>query len=189
MLLLIRRILNLVGRIELATAVTILGGIVVIILSQVFSRYVLGKPLIWAEELATYLLIWLGFVAASAAYKLRRHIAIQTFQSLLPETALRVSGALIHLLILVILTIVIWHIPDAMRTERMQSTVGLPINIGLHWFFTVPTLVSCISMGISALFYAADSLFGSREPLLVAQIDPSLNDDILPDTPHGGAEA
>jgi TRAP-type C4-dicarboxylate transport system permease small subunit len=189
MLLQIRRILNLVGKIELSAAVIILGAIVAIILSQVFSRYVLGKPLIWAEELATYLLIWLGFVAASVAYKLRRHIAIQTFQSLLPETALRISGALIHLLILVILTIVIWYIPDAMRTERMQSTVGLPINVGLHWFFTVPTLVSCLSMGVSALFYATDSLFGSREPLLAAQMDPSLNDDIIQDTPQGVAEA
>ncbi len=189
MLLQIRRILNLVGKIELTAAVIILGAIVAIILSQVFSRYVLGKPLIWAEELATYLLIWLGFVAASVAYKLRRHIAIQTFQSLLPETVLRISGALIHVLILVILTIVIWYIPDAMRTERMQSTVGLPINVGLHWFFTVPTLVSCLSMSVSALFYAADSLFGSREPLLAAQMDPSLNDDILQDAPHGGAEA
>ena len=174
-----RRILNFVGRAEVFAAVTILGAIVAIILSQVFSRYVLGRPLIWAEELATYLLIWLGFVAASVAYKLRRHITIQTFGGLLSPRTKRVADALVHLLIFIVLAIVIFHIPDAMRTERMQSTGGLPVSIGLHWFFSVPTLIACVSLGLSAVFYTADALFGTGEPLLASYDDPSLSDDII----------
>lgn len=177
------------GKAELFVAVSILAAIVGIILSQVFSRYVMGTPLIWAEEMATYLLIWLGFVAASVAYKLRRHIAIQTYDSFLPDAARRIAGALIHLLILAVLVIVINHIPDAMRTERMQSTVGLPINVGLHWFFTVPTLVACLSMCVTAVFYSADALLGTRAPLMAAHEDPSLSDDIIKDDTSGSTAA
>lgn len=183
----IRKILNGLGQIELFVSVFILGAIVAIILSQVFSRYVMGTPLIWAEELATYLMIWLGFVAASVAYKLRRHITIQTYGSQLSEKLARFAGVLVHLLIFVVLIIVIVHIPAAMKTEQLQSTVGLPVNVGLHWFFTVPTLVSFLSLSASALFYSADSLSGSRKPLMETRADPSLSDDIIQDDPAKGA--
>ncbi|MEC8794791.1 MAG: TRAP transporter small permease subunit, partial [Pseudomonadota bacterium] len=36
--------------------------IVVIMIAQVFARYVLGDSLIWAEELCRYLLIWQTFL-------------------------------------------------------------------------------------------------------------------------------
>lgn len=178
-----RKGLNLTGRIELAAATSILAGIVLIILSQVFSRYVLGRPLIWAEELATYLLIWLGFVAASVAYKLRRHITIQTYNSFLSVRLRRIATALVHALVAVALVLVIVHIPDAMRTERLQSTVGLPVRIGLHWFFTVPTLIACVSMAVTALFYIVDALLGSGRPIMATYADPSLTDDIIKDEP------
>jgi TRAP-type C4-dicarboxylate transport system permease small subunit len=168
-------------------AVAILVAIVSIVLSQVFSRYVLGYPLIWAEELATYLLIWLGFTAASVAYKLRRHIAIQTVGGLMPASVMRVADAGVHVLIFVLLGIVIAHIPDAMRTERMQSSVGLPVEIGLHWFFTVPTLASFVSMSLTAAFYAVDALRGAGAPILVQRDDPSLDDDIV-GMPEGAAQ-
>ncbi|MEO1106183.1 MAG: TRAP transporter small permease subunit, partial [Pseudomonadota bacterium] len=58
----LRTVLRIVGRLELAAAAAVLAAIALIILSQVFSRYVMGTPLIWAEEMATYLLIWLGFL-------------------------------------------------------------------------------------------------------------------------------
>lgn len=177
----LRTALRIVGTLELAAAAAVLAAIALIILSQVFSRYVMGTPLIWAEEMATYLLIWLGFLAASVAYKLRRHIAIKTYESFAPPTLKRVANALIHVLIVIALVVVIVHIPDAMRTERMQSTVGLPVSLGLHWFFTVPTLVACASMAITALFYTVDTLVGSGKPILATLADPSLTDDIIKD--------
>jgi TRAP-type C4-dicarboxylate transport system permease small subunit len=181
-----RGLLARLGRLEAMLAVAILMAIVGIVLLQVFSRYVLGYPLIWAEELATYLLIWLGFTAASVAYKLRRHIAIQTVGGLMPARVMRVADAGVHVLIVVVLGVVIAHIPDAMRTERMQSTVGLPVRIGLHWFFTVPTLMSFVSMSLTATFYAVDTLRGGGAPILATQDDPSLDDDIV-EMPGGAA--
>ncbi|MEO0384328.1 MAG: TRAP transporter small permease [Pseudomonadota bacterium] len=173
-----RSILLAVGFIETALAVAVLTVIVSIILMQVFSRYVLGTPLIWVEELATYLLIWLAFLTASIALKLKRHITIRTYDSFVSERTKALAEALVYACATAALLAVILHVPDAMRTEMMQSTVGLPINVGKHWFFTVPVLVSCISMLTTCIFYALEAFLEAPRPLLVMPVDPSLADDL-----------
>jgi TRAP-type C4-dicarboxylate transport system permease small subunit len=170
--------LKAVGLLETALAVSILVTIVLIILSQVFSRYVMGTPLIWAEELATYLLIWLAFVTASVALKLKRHITIRTYEGFAGPRALDWANAAVYLIVAGALLAVILHVPAAMRTEMMQSTVGLPINVGKHWFFSVPVLIFSISMLVTTVFYIVDSLTGNRDPILMMPTDPSLDDAI-----------
>lgn len=187
LLTLLRTMLRAVGFVETAAAVLVLTVIVLIILAQVFSRYVLGTPLIWVEELATYLLIWLAFLTASIALKLKRHITIRTYDSFVGERTKALAEAAVYVCAAAALFAVILHVPAAMRTEMMQSTVGLPINVGKHWFFTVPVLVSCISMLATCVFYSVDALLGSPRPLLSMPTDPSLVDDLgldeLPSTP------
>lgn len=184
-----RSTLRLVGRVEVGLAIAILSVIVATILSQVFSRYVLGRPLIWAEELATYLLIWLAFVAASATYKMRRHIAIQTYGAFAGHRVRCAGNALIHAIVAAVLIVVILYIPDAMRTESLRRTVGLPVTIRLHWFFSVPTLIAFVSMTATAVFYAIDGAMGGEDPILATIQDPSLTDAIFDGnaTPGGTA--
>src|SRR6187200_260421 len=43
-------------------------AIVVIMIVQVFARYVLNASLIWAEELCRYVLIWQSFLLIGIAY-------------------------------------------------------------------------------------------------------------------------
>ena len=55
--------------------------LVVAVLWQVFTRYILDSPSSYTEELARFLLVWLGVLGASYVAGLNRHVAI----SLLPE--------------------------------------------------------------------------------------------------------
>lgn len=43
---------------------------------QVTSRYLLRDPSAWTEELARYLLIWIGLLGAAYAYRTRAHMGI-----------------------------------------------------------------------------------------------------------------
>ena len=43
---------------------------------QVASRYLLRDPSAWTEELARYLLIWIGLLGAAHAYRTRAHMGI-----------------------------------------------------------------------------------------------------------------
>ena len=59
----------------LATTVSIAMGLLVIdVLWQVFTRFVLGNPSSFTEELARYLMIWVGLLGASYAAGKRMHL-------------------------------------------------------------------------------------------------------------------
>ena len=49
---------------------------VINVLWQVFSRYILKSPSSWTDELARFLLIWLGLLGAAYATGKKMHLAI-----------------------------------------------------------------------------------------------------------------
>jgi TRAP-type C4-dicarboxylate transport system permease small subunit len=71
------RIRSIFRLFEELTAGTLLVLLCLIVATQVFSRYVLGNPFIWAEELARTLFIWTSFLGAVVALKQKRHFAIE----------------------------------------------------------------------------------------------------------------
>ena len=56
--------------------VLLMGLIVLAVLWQVFSRYVLQNPSSVTEEIARYLLIWIGLLGAAYASGQQEHLAI-----------------------------------------------------------------------------------------------------------------
>ncbi len=56
--------------------VGVMGVSVINVLWQVFTRFVLSSPSSYTEELARYLLIWIGLVGAAYAVGRRLHLAI-----------------------------------------------------------------------------------------------------------------
>lgn len=75
----------------------ILGGILVALMAiavvnvlwQVTTRFVLGSPSSLTEELARYLLIWLGVLGAGYAVGQRAHLALELLPESLEGRALR----------------------------------------------------------------------------------------------------
>ncbi|MEM8486370.1 MAG: TRAP transporter small permease [Bacteroidota bacterium] len=59
-----------------AILVTLMALLVVDVLWQVFSRYVLNSPSSFTEELARFLLIWVGLLGASYAAGKKMHLAV-----------------------------------------------------------------------------------------------------------------
>jgi TRAP-type C4-dicarboxylate transport system permease small subunit len=51
------------------------------VLWQVFSRYLLGSPSPFTEELARYLMIWVGLLGAAYASAKKMHVAIDILPS------------------------------------------------------------------------------------------------------------
>lgn len=78
--------------------VLVLGVSVLNVLWQVFTRYVLGDPSSYTEELARYLLIWIGLVGAAYASGRRLHLAIDLVPDSLGGKARRRLAIAIELL-------------------------------------------------------------------------------------------
>src|SRR3546814_69855 len=59
--------------IEIPSAVLVLAE-VVILFSGIFARYVLNTPLIWSDELASLLFLWLAMLGAAVAFRRAEHM-------------------------------------------------------------------------------------------------------------------
>ncbi len=83
---------RVVGALRRATEVVVMvlmAVLVVVVVASVLFRYVLLSPLSWSEEVGRYLMIWVGFLAASLAIQQGMHVGIDfVVQWVRPETAI-----------------------------------------------------------------------------------------------------
>ena len=69
--------------------VTCMALMVVVVTWQVVSRYALGDPSAWTEEVARMLLIWLGLLGGVYAYRERAHLGLDLLRQKLGPTGQR----------------------------------------------------------------------------------------------------
>lgn len=86
----------------------ILGVILILLMAlmvldvtwQVFTRFILKNPSSFTEELAGFLLIWIGLLGASYAYYTRAHLGIDVLTYKLTGFKKQVVEVLINLIVL-----------------------------------------------------------------------------------------
>ena len=72
-------------RVVQVTLVGMVAVMTVIIINQVFMRYLFLYSLSWSEEVARYLMIWVSFLGASLALKYGFHIGVEFIMNRIPE--------------------------------------------------------------------------------------------------------
>lgn len=72
----IHRTRQVLGRVLAAFAGALLVLMTLLVLYQVFTRYVLGSPAAFTEELVRYALIWTSMVSTAHAFLHRKHMAL-----------------------------------------------------------------------------------------------------------------
>jgi TRAP-type C4-dicarboxylate transport system permease small subunit len=80
--------------------VVIMSLMVVNVLWQVFSRYILANPSSFTDELARYLMIWVGVLGAAYVAGKGNHVAITYFTEKLNPANLKKVQVIINLTIL-----------------------------------------------------------------------------------------
>ena len=76
---------NLLGKV----LIFIMGIMVVNVLWQVFTRFVVGTPSSFTDELARYLMMWLGILGAAYVSGKNMHVAIDVLQTKFSEPVQR----------------------------------------------------------------------------------------------------
>jgi len=71
-----KKLARIFDNLEEGLMVTLLAGMAIIMIIQVFSRYALGMSLSWSEEITRYLFVWSAFVSISYCTKLTINIRI-----------------------------------------------------------------------------------------------------------------
>jgi TRAP-type C4-dicarboxylate transport system permease small subunit len=50
-----------------------------IVWAQIFFRFIMGDGIVWAEEIAKYMMVWMALLGASVVYYEQGHISIDFF--------------------------------------------------------------------------------------------------------------
>ena len=82
------------------TLVIIMSLMVINVLWQVFSRYILANPSSFTDELARYLMIWVGVLGAAYVAGKGNHVAITYFSEKMSTANLKKIQLFINLTIL-----------------------------------------------------------------------------------------
>lgn len=101
---------------------------------QVVSRYLLGTPSSWTEELARFILIWVGLLGAAYVVGQKKHLAITLLPSKLSEIRRIKLQRLIALLIIafVFVAFVIGGSNLVYMTfdlEQNSPALGIPLGV------------------------------------------------------------
>lgn len=147
-----KRLLDRIGALEQGLGLGLIALIVCAITFQVFTRYVLNRPIAWVEETATYAFIWMVFVGASLGLKQGRHILISTVGGHLPARLAAGLRALVWLLVLTTLVVLVVQGEKVMGVEGRSRTISLPIELPRSWFYSLPLTLSSASMALTAVY-------------------------------------
>ena len=83
------------------TLIVLMAANVLNVLWQVFTRFILKNPSSFTEELARYLLIWIGLLGASYVAGRKMHLAIDVVVNRFTGKARRLAEYLIEVLIFI----------------------------------------------------------------------------------------
>lgn len=113
-------------------ATILLSVMTLLVLYQVFTRYVLDSPAAFTEELVRYFLIWTGFIGAAYAFITREHMCLVLVRDNLKPEQRRILMAFLDILILVfaVLVITIGGFKLAMSaTHEYSALLGIPRSL------------------------------------------------------------
>jgi TRAP-type C4-dicarboxylate transport system permease small subunit len=98
--------------------------------AQVFFRYVLNASLVWSEELARYLFVWIVFLAAPLGIHRGIHIGVDLLITHLPFKWRRATMIFTCLFILIFLAFLIVLGLRVAKMNMTQTSIAMEIPMG-----------------------------------------------------------
>lgn len=144
---------GIITRILSAVLVLLMSVMVLDVTWQVFTRFVLRDPSEYTEELAGFMLIWIGLLGASYSYFVKAHLGIDVLTSKLSGTKKMVSeilvAAIVFLFALFLLVIGGWRLVDLTFTlKQISAVMGIPMG----YVYLVLPLTGILFMYYSVYF-------------------------------------
>ena len=119
-----------------ALAIILISLMAIIVLDvtwQVFTRFILKDPSSFTEELAGFLLIWIGLLGASYAYYTKAHLGIDILTAKYTGIKKQVIEIVISIIVLLfslfILVIGGWNLVNITFTlKQISPAMGIPMG-------------------------------------------------------------
>ena len=154
---------NAVDTVLTWVCVVLFAALVLDVMWQVFTRQVLDDPSAWSEELAKYLFIWLGLLAAALVFGERGHVAVDLLVQRTPLGVQRVLMVLVQLAILTFALLALvwggWQVVDLAWNQKLTA---LPVNVG-QLYLVLP--ISGVLTAGYTVYHLVRILTGAERPV------------------------
>ncbi|MEO5845101.1 MAG: TRAP transporter small permease [Caldimonas sp.] len=145
-----------------ALSAGLLASYFVLVLLQVFFRYVLNESLFWAEELVRGLMVWGVMIGSALVAASRDHIRVEVLELMLPPTGRRAVVSIANALSVAFSLILLWAAVQLMDRSWLQQSPLLEVP---KW--TVYMAIA-VGAGLEALLLL---LTWNREPAAEPHVD------------------
>lgn len=140
-----------------------LGLMVVVILIQVFFRYVLGHALPWPEEASRFLMLWSTGLMAPTAFRRGGFVAIDMVVRLLPRVVATVLSVLLMANIILVLWVALgigWAEVTGIGGRFEMDALRVPAALDLSVWVKVPksAMMASLAVGVALLLSVAIEL-------------------------------
>ena len=129
----LKKIENVIDRIEGALSVILFLVMVFVVCWSVLCRYVLKISFLQGEELARYLMIYIVYIGSSIGVKKGSHIGVEVFVDLLPEKIRRkvkiCTETFCALMFIAVFVLSIQMMIHLIETHQMTTTTHIPTYV------------------------------------------------------------
>ena len=112
--------------------VTLISAMSVLIIAQIFMRFVIGSSITWSEELARYLFIWMTWIGTSYAVKKHAHIRVTAVSQKFPLHLSPYFNILTYIIFLVFCGLVVKEgialTEKIFRFNQQSASLGVPMG-------------------------------------------------------------
>lgn len=121
----------------------------IVIVLQVFMRYVMQNSLTWSEELARFCFVWLVYIGISYGVKKAKHIRVEALLAVLGRKGKYVINMVAHILFLVFAVYCVYYgfsIYELISTSGQNApSLGIPMSI-MYLGMPVGMVLTCIRL-------------------------------------------
>lgn len=137
--------LKIINNLEEIMATFFLMMMCIFVFLQLFYRYLLKDPLLYAEEIARYAYIWVTFIGLSLSTKTKEHIRIDFFVEKLPGKIKSIVNVMIKIITLALLVFLTYWGMRLVNFNRMMLSPALRIPLYLIYYaFPLGTALASI---------------------------------------------
>jgi tripartite ATP-independent transporter DctM subunit len=135
------------GRIVAAATAFILLVEVFLLLANVIARYVFNRPLVWGDELASILFVWLCVLGAVLAMRRNEHMRLTALISRAPPQARAVLDVVVLTIVSAFLLVIVYPAFEYAYDESYIRTPAMEIT---NTWRAAAVFVGAVLLGLSA---------------------------------------
>lgn len=114
--------------VERVLAVLLITAVLVLLVAQVYYRYIALDPLLWSDEAARISLIFLTFIGAGLVASTDSHISMELIDTRLTNRGRRVLRVLVNSAMIAASTLVVYTAVPTIQRAMTQYTTALEIQ-------------------------------------------------------------